>query len=100
MANGNSDVAGGKTSTGRRRERISEEEADATMKRQITQSSIAFPYMDLETAVSVAMAMFGAGGVPLTRTTRGTDANDHHQWDVQCQTRDCTCFRSNHFHPG
>jgi len=31
------------------------------------QSSIAFPYQDLETAISVARAIMGAGGVALTR---------------------------------
>jgi hypothetical protein len=31
------------------------------------QSTIAFPYMDLEAAISVARAIMGAGGIPLTR---------------------------------
>jgi hypothetical protein len=31
------------------------------------QSSIGFPYLDMDAAVSVALAMIGAGGVPLTR---------------------------------
>jgi hypothetical protein len=34
-------------------------------RRQVTQSKIGFPYRDLETAVSVALAMIGAGGVAL-----------------------------------
>jgi hypothetical protein len=37
------------------------------IKRQVVQSSIVFPYMDLETAISVAFAIYGAGGVPLSR---------------------------------
>ena len=36
-------------------------------KRQITQSSVSFPYMDLETGIAVAQAIMGAGGVPLSR---------------------------------
>src|SRR5258708_23990002 len=37
------------------------------VKRQVEQSSIAFPYMDLDTGVSVARAILSAGGVALTR---------------------------------
>jgi hypothetical protein len=37
------------------------------VKRQNEQSSISFPYMDLETAVSVASVILGAGGVPVSR---------------------------------
>jgi hypothetical protein len=36
-------------------------------KRQVVQSSVSFPYMDLDTAISVAQAIMGAGGVALTR---------------------------------
>jgi len=35
-------------------------------KRQIIQSSISFPYRDLNVGVSVALAIMGAGGVGLT----------------------------------
>ncbi|MGB6327128.1 MAG: hypothetical protein WBG11_15510 [Methylocella sp.] len=37
------------------------------VKRQHEQSSIVFPYMDLDTGVSVARAILGTGGVPLSR---------------------------------
>jgi hypothetical protein len=37
------------------------------VKRRIEQSSIVFPYMDLDTGVSVALAIHNAGGVALTR---------------------------------
>jgi hypothetical protein len=36
-------------------------------KRQLVQSSVSFPYMDLDTGIAVAQAMMGAGGVALTR---------------------------------
>ena len=36
-------------------------------KRQNEQSSISFPYADMDTGVSVALAILGAGGVPLSR---------------------------------
>jgi hypothetical protein len=36
-------------------------------KRTLTQSKVSFPYMDLDTAISVAQAVMAAGGVPLTR---------------------------------
>jgi hypothetical protein len=36
-------------------------------KRQLVQSSVSFPYMDLDTAISVAQFMMDAGGVALTR---------------------------------
>src|SRR5260370_23664526 len=36
------------------------------LKRQIVQSTIGFPYKDLDTAVSVALAILQAGGVALT----------------------------------
>ena len=38
-----------------------------SVKRKNEQSSIAFPYMDLDTAVSVAQAILAAGGVPVSR---------------------------------
>jgi hypothetical protein len=36
-------------------------------KRQVVQSSVSFPYMDLDTAISVAQSIMDAGGVALTR---------------------------------
>jgi hypothetical protein len=36
-------------------------------KRQLVQSSVSFPYMDLDTGISVAQSMMDAGGVALTR---------------------------------
>jgi hypothetical protein len=41
--------------------------APKPVKRQNEQSSIVFPYMDLDAGVSVALAILGAGGVPLSR---------------------------------
>jgi hypothetical protein len=39
----------------------------APEKRQLVQSKVGFPYMDLETGISVAQSMLEAGGVALTR---------------------------------
>jgi hypothetical protein len=36
-------------------------------KRQLVQSSVSFPYMDLDTGIAVAQTMMDAGGVALTR---------------------------------
>jgi hypothetical protein len=49
------------------RPRLIERLEKIRVKRQNEQSSIAFPYVDLETSISVAQAIFSAGGVPVSR---------------------------------
>jgi hypothetical protein len=41
--------------------------APKTVKRQKEQSSIAFPYVDMDSAITVARAMYESGGFPCTR---------------------------------